>query len=185
MLRSMLLAACCAAALIPALVAGLPASYPAWEPIGDGLRDPVEIDRRRIVRDRGFVEVWVRTRGERSAVAEEFVDAGAPADTIARIRETLDRSEHLWSFQCADRTHALAVSAYWATDGALIGRFDVTRRTYWPVQQDTVGQTLLDAACGPSGQDMLATDGKPAQTDPDTAEVPRSDAERPGAAVPR
>jgi hypothetical protein len=176
----MLLAACCSAFL----AAGAPAPYPAWEPIGDGLPHPVEIDRSRIVRDRSFVELWVRTRGERSAVAAEFIDAGAPADTIARVRETLDHSEHLWSFQCEHATHALAVSAYWATDGSLIRRFDVTRRVYWPVQPDTVGQTLLHMACGQTRQDTLAADGEPTPTDPDTGEAPTSGAQLPSAEVP-
>ncbi|RPH42587.1 MAG: hypothetical protein EHM87_16395 [Burkholderiales bacterium] len=157
----MLLAACCTAALL----AGTPPPYPAWEPLAEALRPSVEIDRRRIVRDRGFVEVWVRTRGEPAAVAREFAAAGEPDETVARVRTALGHSEHLWSFQCEDRTHALAVSAYWATDGSPIRRFDVTRRAYWPVQPDTVGQRLLRAACGPADRDTLARDGAPSDDD--------------------
>jgi hypothetical protein len=55
---------------------------------------------------------------------------------------------HLWSFHCDDGSHALAVSAYYATDGALIREFRPAQRAYWPVQPDTIGQRLLGLACG-------------------------------------
>ncbi|HYF59556.1 MAG TPA: hypothetical protein VEA81_11425, partial [Burkholderiaceae bacterium] len=106
------------------------------------------------------------------AVASEFASAGAEPTAIERVRASLSHSEHLWSFQCEDRTHALAYSAYYATDGTLIRDFSVERREYWPVREDTLGQRLLDEACG---RDTLAA-GDDEDDEPDTGG--RSDAGR-------
>ena len=105
----------------------------------------------RIVRDGGLVDVWIRLRGDRAAVAREFEAAGEDAASVGRVRASLDHSRHRWSFHCDDGTHALAVSAYYADDGTLIRAFEPARRDWWPVQPDTVGQRLLGLACGPGG----------------------------------
>jgi hypothetical protein len=142
----MLLATCC---LIGSALHGPAASpHQPWEPLLADPRSAVEIDRARIRREHGFVEVWVRSRGRPDAIAAEFEAAGVPADGIARVRKAFDRSEHLWSFHCEGGTHALAYSAYYATDGTLIRDFRIDRRAYWPVQPDTVGVRLLQVACG-------------------------------------
>jgi hypothetical protein len=158
----MLIATCCT---IAALSAPAPASpHPGWEPLIDGARTPIEIDRRRIMRQRGFADVWVRASGDPATVAAEFEAAGAGADEIERVRAGLRYSEHLWSFYCEDGTHSLAYSAYYAQDGSLIRAFEVSQRAYWPVQPDTVGQRLLSAACGAkqaSAGDDDETDGDP------------------------
>lgn len=148
-----LLATCC---LLTALATPLDGAssfaspYPAWEPLLPDPRQSLEIDRTRLRRDRGFVEVWVRNRGRPEAVAREFEAAGVDPERTARVRREFDRSEHLWSFYCADGTHALGYSAYYAVDGSLIQEFRVPLRTYWPVQADTVGRRLMQAACGAS-----------------------------------
>jgi hypothetical protein len=151
-------ATCCAlAVLAPAPIA---TPHPGWEPLIESARPALEVDRRRIVRDRGFVEVWVRTRAERESVAAEFEAAGAPPDRIERVRQALHHSEHLWSFHCEAGTHALGYSAYYERDGALIQDFRVERRAYWPVQADTVGRRLQAVACGGRPDDAHAsTDG--------------------------
>ncbi len=150
-----LLATCCTLA---ALASPAAAPFPRWEPLADDLRRPVEIDRSRIVRDRGLVEVWIRMRGDADAVAREFEAAGVDEDGVERVRSTLNHSLHLWAFHCDDGSHALAVSAYYSDDGSLIREFRPARRAYWPVQPDTVGHRLLDVACGRAHGGPLAAD---------------------------
>lgn len=145
-----LLATCCLfTALASPFEAASPVAspYPAWEPLLPDPRHTVEIDRRRLRRERGFVDVWIRNRGRPEAVAKEFEAAGVHPARTARVRAALGHSEHLWSFYCEDGTHALAYSAYYAVDGTLIQDFTVRRPTYWPVQADTVGRRLMQAAC--------------------------------------
>jgi hypothetical protein len=148
-LARMLLACCTLAALAATPVSSTP--HGGWEPLAFESRMRVEIDRRRILRDDGFIDVWIRTRPQRDSVASEFEAAGAPPEQVERVRRALGHSEHLWSFRCEDETHALARSAYYATDGALIRAFDVSRREYWPIRPDTLGERLLDEVCGPAG----------------------------------
>ena len=144
----LLLATCCT---IAALGAPAPDPHLPWEPLGDDPARRIEVDRVRIVRDGGLVDVWIRLRGDRAAVAREFEAAGEDAASVGRVRASLDHSRHRWSFHCDDGTHALAVSAFFADDGTLIRAFEPARRDWWPVQPDTVGQRLLGLACGPGG----------------------------------
>jgi hypothetical protein len=148
----MLIATCC---LIASVARGPAAASPhmPWEPLLADPRSDVEIDRSRISREYGFAEIWVRLRGKPEAIAAEFIAAGVDADRVDRVRAEFLRSEHLWSFRCRDRSHALAYSAYYATDGSLISEFKVGQRAYWPVQPDTVGVRLLQAACGENHAD--------------------------------
>jgi hypothetical protein len=141
----LLLATCCT---IAALAAPTAMPYPRWEPLTDDPRQPVEVDRTRIVRDRGLVQVWIRLRADPEAVAREFEAAGLGEDDVRRVRATLHHSVHRWSFHCDESSHALALSAYYASDGSLIREFRPARHAYWPVQPDSVGQRLLGLACG-------------------------------------
>jgi hypothetical protein len=153
----MLLATCC---LIGALANGSTAASPhtPWEPLLADPKSKVEIDRTRVSRAHGFVEIWVRSRGQPESIAQEFVAAGESPERVERIRTAFERSEHLWSFHCEAGTHALAYSAYYATDGSLIRDFNVGRRAYWPVVPDTVGTRLLHAACGEPGAKRAGID---------------------------
>jgi hypothetical protein len=142
-----LLAACCT------LLASMPdapavtSPHLGWEPLAADLRLPVEIDRRRVRREHGFVDVWVRSRDRPESVAGEFVAAGVGPDAVERVRRSFHHAEHLWSFHCAGGTHALAHAAYFARDGSLIRAFPVERRAYWPVVPDTVGKRIQRVAC--------------------------------------
>jgi hypothetical protein len=164
----LLLATCCT---IAALASPAPGPHPGWEPLADDLPQPVEIDRRRIVREGGVVDVWIRMRGVPDAVAREFEAAGVGDDEVRRVRASLHHSLHLWSFRCDDASHALAVSAYYSADGTLIREFRPTRRAYWPVQPETVGQRLLGITCGRGqGQALADRDDRPdADADDDEA----------------
>jgi hypothetical protein len=174
----MLLATCCLVASV-AHGPATPSPHMPWEPLLTDPRSDVEVDRSRIRREHGFAEIWVRSRGKPEAIAAEFVAAGVEADRVERVRAAFQRSEHLWSFRCEDRTHALAYSAYYATDGSLISDFKVGQLTYWPVQPDTVGVRLLQAACGdrhagaPDGDADGDGDGDGDGDEESTAAAPR------------
>ena len=178
MLRPMLLSACCAAVVL----ASAPSPHGGWSALENG--PSMELDRRRIVRDGARVDVWVRQRGDRDAVAAEFEAAGVGADDVERVRAGLGRSEHRWAFRCDDRMHALAVSAYYATDGALIREFRVERLAWWPVQADTVGQRLLREVCGPARRDAVAGSAPDDRDGRDDGDDERAD-EDDSAAAPR
>lgn len=163
--RMLLVAACCV--LVGWAPAPVVSPHPGWEPLASSSRTPMEIDRRRIVRDRGFVEIWLRTRAEPDSVAAEFEAAGAAPERVARVRDALGHSEHLWSFHCETGTHALGHSAYYDVEGRLIQAFNVERRAYWPVQTDTIGERIRDVACGAPTL-RAGTDADVADIDVDT-----------------
>jgi hypothetical protein len=161
---------------IAALASPAPGRHPGWAPLADDLRQPVEIDRRHIVREGGVVDVWIRMRGDPDMVAREFEAAGVGGDDIRRVRASLHHSLHLWSLHCDDAPHALAVSAYYASDGALIREFRPTQRADRPVQPETVGQRLLGLACGRGEGEALADLGERPDPTSDDDEVGLGDA---------
>lgn len=178
MLRAMLLTACCAALI----VSGAPTPHAGWSPLDDAQPAAMELDRDRLRRDGAQVEVWIRLRGDRQAVASEFEAAGAAPEDTERVRRTLGRSEHRWSFRCDDASHALAVSTYYDTAGALIREFRVASPAWWPVQPDTVGHRLLREVCGPETRERLADgDASDAEAaDRVTADDDREPVRKPG-----
>jgi len=145
-----LLATCCVAA-VPWLAPSGGAPHSGWISLAHDGRTPLEVDRRRVGHAFGRVSLVVRARAPLPSVAAEFEAAGVEREAIARLRAHYDHSEHIWSFQCADGTHALLRSAYHAADGALIRAFEVAPVHYWPVNAGTVGATLLGSACGAAG----------------------------------
>lgn len=150
-----------------------PGPHPGCEPLDDDSRQPVEIDRRRIVREGGVVDVWIRTRGDPDAVAREFEAVDVEGEAVRRVRASLHRSLHRWSFQCDHASHALAVSAYYAADGSPIREFGPTRRSCWPVQPETVGQRPLGFACGHDrGEARADRDDRPAAASDDDGAAP-------------
>jgi hypothetical protein len=152
-----LLATCCIAAsawLAPTTIA----PDTGWVRVAHDGRAPLEVDRRRVGRALGRVSLVVRARAPVAAVAAEFDAAGVDRDTVTRLRAHYDHSEHVWSFQCADGTHALTRSAYHSADGTLIRAFDVAPVRFWPVRADSVGGTLLRTACGATGADAALHD---------------------------
>jgi hypothetical protein len=142
-----LLAVCCALLASMPDAPSAPSPHPGWEPLAADLRLPVEIDRRRVRRAHGFVEIWVRSRDRAESVAGEFAAAGVGPDAVERVRRNFHHAEHLWSFHCEGGTHALAHAAYFADDGTLIRAFPVERRAYWPVAPDTLGKRIQQVAC--------------------------------------
>lgn len=142
-----LLAACCTLLASMPDAPAAPSPHLGWEPLAADLRLPVEIDRRRVRREHGFVDVWIRSRDRPDSVAGEFVAAGVEAEAVERVRRSFHHAEHLWSFHCEGGTHALAHAAYFADDGTLIRSFPVELRAYWPVVPDTVGKRIQQVAC--------------------------------------
>ncbi|MCZ8102275.1 MAG: hypothetical protein O9972_30820, partial [Burkholderiales bacterium] len=66
-----------------------PGPHPGCEPLDDDSRQPVEIDRRRIVREGGVVDVWIRTRGDPDAVAREIEAVDVEGEAVLRVRASL------------------------------------------------------------------------------------------------
>lgn len=164
----LLLMSCCLAAY-PWSTPAPPSVHARWVVVASDGRSAIEVDRLKVERAHARVALRVRARAPVDSVVEEFEQAGVEPAAIERLRARYDHSEHRWSFDCVDRTHALLHSTYFDRDRAPIRAFDVDAPQWWPVHPATVGATLLQVACSRDGR-MSGHDEPPWQAQDTTAD---------------
>lgn len=155
-----LLASCCIAAAAWSAPA-FASPHPGWVAVANDGRSPIEVDARRVAREHGRVALQVRARAPLDAVAAEFEDAGVDAATLERLRAEYDHSEHRWSFDCTEGTHALLHSAYHGRTRQAIREFVVDEPRWWPVRAQSVGGTLMRIACAASRRHAAEDPARP------------------------